>query len=1120
MKHFLPLLTLSITLLLANSIRPVYASVRSELHSPILWEVIIDNSYLNKEDLLNPIAESSPHFQGAVRRFGDIEGVQITGTITDPEGSPIPGVNIVEKGTSNGVITDMEGNYRITVSSENAILILSFIGYKTVEVPIARQTTIDLVMEEDLQQLNAVEIYSTGYQQLPPERATGSFAFVDQELIKRSTSTDIISRLESVTPGLLFDKRGAGDDTGMDQRNLRIRGVNSIESDNSPLIVVDNFPYEGNINNINPNDVESITVLRDAAAASIWGARAANGVIVITLKQGKKNQPLTISFSSNVTVGDRPDLNYSPEFIPSQEFIGLEKELFSRGFYNSDENSSSKPALSPVVELLIKERDGQITSEELDEALTQLGQYDVRDQAEKYFYRKSFLQQHAFNIRGGGDKTQHYVSAGYDKNMTNVEGNDLQRITLVSNNTYSPSESFQISLGINISNQQQNNNGLRWGSPGTELPYNRFADQNGNWLPVVNTLRTTYTEEMTENGLLDWQYRPLQEISLTNSKTKSTSQRVDAGLSYRMIDNLKLEAKYQYQQTSSHARSLQDQDSYYIRDRVNRFTQADGSRIFPLGDILTERFDQQLSHSGRIQLNYDQTINRHSIQGLAGAEIRQVHASGNGLQLFGYDDKVLTFNSQLDYTTRYPVYPRGTSYLPRPANTINDLTDRYLSYFGNASYTFNLRYRLSASARYDASNLFGVKTNQKGIPLWSTGISWDLSDEPFYDVSVLPYLRLRATYGYNGNINKSVTAYPTAAYSTDWYTNLPILYLRTPGNPQLRWEKVAITNFGVDFEFKNQRLSGTIEYFKKHGKDIIGEVPLDPTTGAMLGSNLSNKVNYAETMTRGMDVQLKSINIDQDFQWNTNVIFSFASNKILNYYDESTTYSMIRAGTAQNRSMLPQQGKSIDGLYSVPWWGLDPETGDPLVEMNGELVKEYREYTQNLTFKDLIYHGVNVAPLYGAVRNNMSWKEWALSVNISWKANYYFRKSGLNYDNLFDDQAMHRDFLDRWQQPGDEAHTNVPSMPEQANAYRDFVYTGSELMIEKGDHIRLEDINIGYTFSQNASPWLPLKELRVFAYARNLGILWQASKSGLDPDYPNASYRTPRTYSIGLNATF
>lgn len=1040
---------------------------------------------------------------------------QVQGTILASDSNePLVGVTVLVKSAGAGTVSDTNGRFQLKCSAQDT-LVFSYIGYQSVEIPVGDKSEWVVHLEVDTEVLSTVEVYSTGYQQLPPERATGSFAWIDKNLLQRSTSTDIISRLENITPGLLFDRRTVSDATGMDQRNLRIRGVTSIESDNSPLIVVDHFPYEGDLNNINPNDVESITVLRDAAAASIWGARAANGVIVITLKQGKKNQPLSVSFSTNVTMSERPDLHYTPEFIPAADYIGLEKELFHQGFYNSDETSASHPALSPVIELLIAERDQNITSEELNSALSNLAEYDVRNQTEKYFYRQSWKQQHALSLSGGSEKTQHYLSTGYDHNLASIAGNELSRVSIVSKNTFKPMESLALSMDLAFTDQNQTTNGLSWGSIGTNLPYNRFADDDGNWLPITNTLRTSYLDEMEQLGFLDWQYRPLQEKALKDITNKSTEYRISPGLAYGFGKHMKLNLNYQYQQINTRYHNLQDKESYYVRHQVNRFTQQDGSQPFPYGDILTQRMAQQLAHSGRAQLNYHHELSpSHAFVGLLGIEARQVQTQGYGMQAFGYDDQVLTYNNQLDYTTRYPVLPRGSVYLPQPDMAISDMIDRYLSWFANASYTLKNKYLISGSARYDASNLFGVKTNQKGVPLWSVGAGWTLSNEQFYHAAQLPYLKLRATYGYNGNINKSVTAYPTAVYSSDIETGLPTAILKSAGNPQLRWEKVGMLNLGIDFESRKERLAGSIEFYHKNGKDIIGESPLDPTSGS---GNMTNYINYAETQTNGVDLQITSVNLKRSLVWSTNWIWSYTSNKILKFYDESITNNNIRSGLSSNSSILPHQNKSVDALYSTPWWGLEHDSGDPLIMIDEELVKDYRDYVRALTLDDLMYHGVSVAPFFGAVRNNFSWNNLSLSLNISWRAGYYFRKSALSYTDLINYGEMHRDYVSRWQNPGDEAHTNVPSFTTDTDSYRDFIYTASEVLIEKGDHIRLEDINLSYTLKHRG---LPFKELKMFVYAKNLGILWQASKSGLDPDYPNATYRSPRTYSIGLNATF
>ncbi|WP_108246688.1 SusC/RagA family TonB-linked outer membrane protein [Muricauda brasiliensis] len=1045
----------------------------------------------------------------------------VTGTITDMEGVPIPGATILIKGTRRGVSSDFEGNFSIQVNDEANVLVISSLGHEPQEIIVGQKRTFVVQLKEALNELDEVVLeYATGYQKVSPERATGSFVQIDNELLNRTVGTEVIGRLENVTPGLLFDKRQVGDTQGQDYRSLRIRGINSIESDNSPLVVVDNFPYEGDINSINPNDVESITVLKDAASASIWGAQAANGVIVITMKKGKRNQPLTVSFNNNITIGERPDLHYSPNFIPSKDFIGLERELFNRGYYDSDLSSTRYPAITPVVEFLAQHRDGAISDSELDSALDRMSGYDVRDEAEKYFYRSSFNQQTSLSLRGGSEKMDHYLSGGYDRNLENGDGNELNRITLVSNNTFRPAKGLSLSLGINMTQRKRQNNASRWGTVDTELPYNRFADESGNWLPVTNILRSTYVDQAEANGLLDWHYRPLQEKALRDAVTRTTDYRIDTGVQYDFLDHFSISVNYQYQQTISKERNLQDKDGFAVRHQVNRYTQDDGTRVFPYGGILSQEFYEDRAHSGRIQLSHHQSFNAdHHVNTMVGMDVRETNGHGSATQLYGYDDNVLTYNNDLDFTTRYPLRPAGSLWLPPPNQEVTDLTDRYVSYYGNTSYSFKDRYVVSGSIRYDASNLFGVKTNQKGVPLWSVGASWDLSKETFYGSKAVPYLRLRATYGYNGNINKSVTAFPTARYSVDSRTDLVYLDLRSAGNPALKWEKIGMVNLGLDFALKNQRVSGTLEYFAKKGEDIIGEQSLDPSTG-VYNQNLLNYVNYASTKTSGMDVQINTINMDKTFRWTSNILFSYTKNEITDFNDEAITSSNILAGITNNFSNLPQSGKPIDGVYSLPWYGLDPDTGNPLLEIDGEPSTAYGDYLRNIDMDGLKYHGVNVAPIFGSIRNNFTWKGLTLSANISWKAGYYFRKSSLNYYSLLNNYDLHRDYLSRWQATGDELITDVPSIPETSDSYRDYLYQGAELHVEKGDHIRWEDVNLSYTFDKHDHAWLPFRELRIYANAKNLGILWQASDSGLDPDYPRTTYLMPKMYSLGVHLTF
>jgi TonB-linked SusC/RagA family outer membrane protein len=961
---------------------------------------------------------------------------------------PLKGASVKIKNTRTGATTDQNGQFSIEVKKYSDTLIISYVGYLSKELTPGAETFVsytkplNILLEKSTAQLDEV-VVSTGYYQVSKERATGSFTQINNELLNRSAGNNILNRLEGVTSSLHFDRRGTSGEIGQ-APNLRVRGLSTIVSEQSPLIVVDNFPYEGKIENINPNDVESVTIMKDAAAASIWGARAGNGVIVITTKRGRYNQQASINFNSSVTIGNKPDLYYSREFLNSTDFIAVEQELFKRNYYTTDPTL----ALSPVVELLLKQKQGTITQAQADEQINTFKMLDIRKQARQYLYQKSLSQQFALNINGGSNTFKYYLSGGYDRNQTAIKGNNDQRITLNSTNTFKPTSKLEITVGINFQSIQYEQNGMGITAlyPQSRLniyPYAQIADPSGNALALEKRLRTTVVESSITSKL-DWQYKPLEELKLNNQIQKNRGIRISTGAKYELLESLGIDLKYQYQLTPQANTNLRDKQSYYVRNLVNTYTLPDGSAMFPSGDILTSVQNEAQTHFARVQVNFSQIIhNDHSIVALGGAEIRQAVTTGNNNEWYGYNADILTYQSQLNYNTPYVTRPLGQqTRLPLPNEGLSSLTDRFISYYFNGSYSYKNRYSLSGSSRWDASNLFGVRTNQKGVPLWSAGASWKVSDEAFYKINWLPELKLRATYGTNGNVNKSVTAFPTAIYTTSPLTGLPSALLNSPGDPNLRWERIQISNIGLDFNLKKNRIGGSVEYYYKKGTDLIGDVLSDPTSGFIIErSTLATKrINYANMVSKGIDIDLQALLTDGMFKWNTILLFSYATNKITKYNsgEYNTTLTYLSTGIAPAK-----QGVSPDAFYSIPWNGLNPQTGGPLIYLNAAVSNDYTTYYNALKPADLINNGVSVPPYFGSLFNTFQWKKFELSINLTWKAGYYYRRSSINYNSLFSQWNGHADFTKRWQQPGDERLIQVPSMPVANDLRRDYVYTYS-----------------------------------------------------------------------------
>lgn len=1042
-----------------------------------------------------------------------IEGRVIS--VTDNQ--PLPGVNVIVKGTTHGSTTDAEGKYKIN-AKEKDVLVFSFIGYAAQEIIVSSQSQMDVQLVEDIATLDEVTIVSTGYEQLPKERATGSFVKVDNELINRRISTDVLSRLEDVTSGLIFNRNVEGK-----PNDISIRGRSTLFANASPLIVIDNFPYDGDINTINPNDVESITVLKDAAAASIWGARAGNGVIVITTKKGKANQAPQVSFNSNVTEIDKPDLFYVPR-MSSSDFVDLEQSLFARGRYSITEASPSKAPLTPGLEAMIANRDGLLSDEALATQLNSYRQQDVRNDYEKYLYRKAVNQQYAISIKGGSATNRYIVSTGWDKNTESLVGNEFSRFTLNANNTWQLlKDKLEVSAGIYYtqSKNQNNNSGpsaLSFSSVGQLYPYARLRDDKGNNLSVIHEYREPFTKQAETDGLLNWQFNPLDEIKNSDNRSGMTDYRINANLKYQIIPHLHAEVLYQYWNSASTTRNNHSIDTYFTRNLVNLFTQQDafGYRTYPVpvGGILDTYERTSSSQNLRAQLSYARTWSNHSVSALGGYEVRELNTGESSFRYYGYDDE-LASNVPVDYTSFFPSYnnPQNFGTVPN-ADYLRSLTDRFISYYGNAAYTFKNKYTLSASGRKDQSNLFGVRTNQKGVPLWSMGASWIASEENFYHLSWLPYLKLRTTLGFNGNIDKSLTAYTTAyRLGTYWLTGLPYAVILNPPNDELRWERVRIWNTGIDFESKNRIVSGSVEFYSKWGMDLIGSSPYPPSTGVS-----EFRGNNSDTRGHGLDVILNTTNINRAIKWNTTFLWSYLTEKVTTYKIKSGGQRYLNSGSGASLVNYPLEGKPLFAIYSLPSAGLDPQTGDPRGYVEGQPSIDYQAILDKATPESIIYHGPARPTTFGSVRNTVSWKNISLSFNISYRLGYYFRRNSVRYNNVLAGLVDHGDYGNRWQKPGDEMFTNVPSMPEAINYNRDAFYQYSSALVEKGDHIRLQDINLTYTLDKQFFQKLPVSKIHLYAYVNNLGILWKATKVNIDPDYP--TMKPMRSMAFGVKVDF
>lgn len=1029
---------------------------------------------------------------------------------------PVSNVTIRVHGITKIFQSDEDGNFRLILPIGRDMYSMTFskIGYNTVKRTVSSGAREQLVVKLEVAEnvLEEVEV-STGYQFIPKERATGSFEIVDRALYERQISTDVISRLDGIMPSMLFDKRD-GDD-----KNMIVRGLSSLGlTDSKPLVVVDNFPFEGEISSINPNDVENVTLLKDAAAASIWGARAGNGVLVITTKRGGYAKKWQLSTVMNTAVTEKPDLYYFPR-MSSADFIDTEIFLFEKGAFNAALNSvTSRPPVTPVVELLNKHQKGEVSDSDLHSALDYYRQQDVREDLSRFFYRSGVNQQYAVELTGGGEHYNSYSSIGYDHNSNNAVGNNFSRVNLNHQNRLRPMTNLEISLGVKYASMKQDNNqqtNIQMQLGRDVYPYANLVGDNGEALIIERDHRAAYIDGLEATGnFLDWRYRPYEELSLADNSNLTSNLLFNGGLEYSFFPGLMGEIRYQYEQQNTNTRQHYNEDTYYTRNLINRFTQIDGGTItrpIPVGGILDQGYAFLKAHSTRGQINFNQEWSRHRISAIAGMELRTSENDGNNRRVYGYDSDILT-SAVVNYVDRFPIYDNlgFISTIPY-ANSDYGREHRFISLYANGAYTLYDKYTLSLSARRDASNLFGVETNNKWTPLWSVGGAWNIEQERFYNSRLIPKLKLRVTYGHSGNVSNNTPAVTTLEYrGMSRLGRYPYAIVSNPPNPQLRWENVSTFNTGVDFGLLGNWITGSVEYYRKTSTDLLSIVNADPTTGFNFFTR-----NSAELRNTGWDITLNTTANWSEVRWQGNFMLSINKNRVVQYLWETTNPSQwVGIGTA----VSPIVGQPAYPIVSYGFAGLDASTGNPIGYVEGLPSQDYEAINLKGTVDDLVFHGSALSEYYGGFRNTVTWRGFSLSANITYRAGYFFRRNTIDYSTLLSANGIvgHGDFDARWQAPGDERKTTVPSMIYPANYQRDEFYKNSEVTVEKGDHVRLQDLNFSYIMTDRQG--LPFKQVKLTLYARNLGMIWRSNKYNLDPDVREIPM--PKSLALGLNVNF
>lgn len=1011
----------------------------------------------------------------------------VSGTIVDDTGDALPGVTIRIKEGDRGGLSDADGSFSIWLKPGERTLIFSYVGMKTQEVIVGKSAVLRIVMEDDTKILR--EVVVTGYQTISKERATGSFAVITPETLGKKLQISIVDRLEGQVAGLTKDRDG----------NLSIRGISTLRGNQAPLIVLDGMPCEGSLKSINPSIITNITVLKDAAAASIYGARAANGVIVISTLQGEGNNKTRVSYDGSLHV--LPTQNYSKlNLMNSRELVELQR--YAIKLDKTDYNAlmqNDRYAINPVYEALLKNRAGLISADEMNKTLDYYSGLDNRSQLKDYFLRTGIQHQHNLSVSGGSAKNTYAASVNYT-------GNEL-------NSKYSHSDMFGLTLRDNVrffnwlgadlgfsttTTRSWSESGagsyLGWlkGYPS----YYMIQDENGNPMNIRYSKSEAEMKRLIDLGLNDEHYSPIINRSKESSSNVYNYYRVNFGLNFKIAEGLTFDAKYLGEFSSYRVTETYDKDSYKVKRMINDAAQIDkdsGEITYnvPQGGQYSETRGDNNSYTLRGQFNYRLEKGKHYFTTLAGAEQRRVKNTSTKTYYMGYDKNSLGY---------IPVDPIGLSSLlgtEATGGTFNweysehnglvEAEDRFVSFYANASYSFDQRYDVTGSIRIDQSNLFGTDPRYQYRPLWSIGGTWHMAEEAFMQDSKgwLNALNFRLTYGIGGNVPKNAGPFLTLEAKE----HNPLLgafaaSIKNPPNPTLRWEKTATTNFGFDFSLFRNKLWGSIDFYNKHTSDLLALRQADPTLG---WEDLL--LNYGSMRNSGCDITLNAHVGSGNFEWTPSFNIGINHNKLLNVEENNpNTFNYTNGGAAA-------VGYPLGAVFSFKYAGLDKEGKPMYYNKSGEKVRDI----ENL--EDLEYSGPSIPVYSGSLTNSFRYKDFDLSFMFIFNGGHVFRAEAATYSSLPSSSNTNRETLNSWRTPGDELDPNKsPAFTgEKVPTERQHQWYTSNKHILRGDYIKLRDLSLGYTLPTTLASRIGVRSIRLVLQVQDLFTITR-NKRGFDPE--------------------
>lgn len=1034
---------------------------------------------------------------------------RVSGIVTDEDGFPLEGAGIMLKGGTAGTAANAEGRWALDVPGHDSVLLVSYIGMEVVEVPVNGRNHISVVMRVSREFLDQVVV--TGYQTLSRERSAGSFANVSGATVRDQANIhgNVLRSLEGSAAGLNVTETADG-------VTYLIRGVSSINSKKEPLFIVDGVAMTRDQLNrmVNPNDVESVNFLKDATAASIWGAQAANGVIVITTKKGKSGD-LRISYNGSFTFKGKPDWSYR-DLMSSEQFIKTAVEVFDPQTYkwsdvqnNTYGTGNAYKVIYPHEYPLYRYYLGEISLAERDAALAELSGVNGRKEYEKYFMSNAYLMNHSVSFSGGGEKSSFYVSIENQRTKgINKDTEDEYRLFF--RDALQLTRWMELDLSANLFYSDERSYVQSHGF--TDLPYISYFDKEGTELSLTNYIMSdAYRTSVEGISGINLAYCPVSDFLSNPVTNKTLGANANAGLTLHFTDWLSYEGRFQYSLTKGTGESYLDAGSFGVRIERAQGTDVSGTQYLPSsGGHFTYSDSSMSSYTVRNQLNLDGSFgsgDKHRLTGVAGLEFSSHKNSGVSMFLRGYDMQTMQHIFYDEYTlnrtgVKNPALP---AFAASSTNTFEpnqygqtEMEYRFISMYANAAYTLLDKYSFNASIRVDQSNLFGSDPSVQFKPIWSTGFIWNAAKEDFMrgTSAWLNRLNLRASFGFAGNSPDPGQGGPyniLSSVSNANYSRFGLGYVVvTPANDKLSWEKTRIINFGIDWAVLGNRIAGSIDIYDKLTTNLLGQAPVDPTTGfTTVLSNIGSMTN------KGVELSVNSTNVTAgEFEWTTGFNVTYNRNKLVDMYVEppQSPYGMINYDY--------WAGYPYGTVFAYRWAGLDPADGMPRVyDSSGSIV---RSVTDIDTIEAVPFKGTTVPPVFGSLGNDFRWGDWDLSVSFIFNLGHVMRNDVNRTFSYRLDSNLHNDFARRWKKPGDEAYTDVPAYYSLKNTAINetdviFLYTYSDVNVLPASYIKLREVSLGYRLPATVCKALHVQHASARLQASNLATI-AFNKQGIDPE--------------------